>query len=168
MRSGACRAGFTRQHEIEEGWDQLEESGHRQILWWDRPTGPKACSTPLTIRIPHVTVREQIDWGQRQAEVMWIAEPGPGQWVDFDIVIKGPDSEWPPRVRALKLVNEIVLPNNETVRISYSYKVMTRRERRDLAEMVAVMANDDDEAAASTMFLPPEKGRVVWIDLPRH
>jgi hypothetical protein len=161
--SGACRAGFTREYEIEQGWDQLPESGHRQILWWDRSIDPTSCSIPLTIRIPHAAVRQQVDWGQRDARTSWVPEPGVGRWVDFDIVIKGTEADWPARVRARPMVDEMTLPNGELVRISYSYKMLSRRERRDLRDSISVLGQ---EAAASTLFLPPEKGRVVWIDLP--
>lgn len=163
--SGECRAGFTREFEVEQGWDQLKESGHRQILQWRRPTDATAWSIPLTVRIPRGAVREQVDWGQRDAEVRWVAEPAPGHWVDFDIVIKGPACEWSPRLRARRALDELTLPNGESVRITYSHKAMSRRERRELAEMVAVMS-DEEEVAASTMLLPPENGRVIWIDLP--
>lgn len=68
------------------------------------------------------------------------------------------------RVRARQLLDEVVLPNGETVRISYSYKRLTPRDRRELAEMIAVMWGGK-EVAASTMLLLSEKARVVWVDL---
>lgn len=165
--SGDCRAGFTREHEIERGWDQLEESGHRQIFWWERPTGPGTWSRPLTIRIPYRSIRTQADFGQRDRTVGWIEAPAIGSWVDFDVVFRSADADWPPFVGARATLAEFALPNDECVRVVYGYKVMTTRDRREIADSVAATSSvDDEQAGASTLLLPPEHGRLVWIDLP--